>query len=426
MSPHPAYEPERAFADALDRNDPLRDFRSEFHIPRAANGRPVIYLCGNSLGLQPVGSRPLIQSILDSWATQGVDGHFHGPDPWLSYPDHVTGPTARIVGALPQEVTVMNALTVNLHLMMVTFYRPTPERHRILVEASTFPSDLYAFASQARFHGYDPGQAVVQIRPREGEYTVRTEDIEAMLERDGRSIALVVLGGVNYYTGQAFRIGSIAAAARRQGCIVGLDLAHAAGNIPLSLHDWNVDFAVWCSYKYLNAGPGGPAGCFVHERHHGAADIPRFSGWWGESVAKRFAMTPDFVADPGAAGWQISNPPLLMLAAYRAAVEQFERATMPRLRAKSIRLTGYLEYLLRRSADRRFTILTPVDPEERGAQLSIFMHDGGRRVFEGLSAAGIVCDWREPNVIRVAPVPLYSTYEEVHSFASSFLALLGE
>jgi len=416
--------PDRSVAEALDRDDPLHEYRAAFHIPKDPDGRDLIYFAGNSLGLQPAGTRHEVHRVLEAWRDLGVEGHFHGADPWLSYPERITAPTARIVGALPREVVVMNALTVNLHLMLVSFYRPAGRRWRILMEGSPFPSDLYAAASQASFHGLDPAEAILEAHPRPGETTLRTDDLEALIEREGATIALILIGGVNYYTGQAFDMDRITRAGHAQGCVVGLDLAHAAGNIPLQLHEWGVDFAVWCSYKYLNAGPGSPGGCFIHERHHASNALPRFAGWWGEEREKRFRMTPRFEPAPGAEGWQVSNPPMLMLAAYRASVELFERASMERLREKSVKLTSYLESLLDGLPGEAFSVITPRVPGHRGAQLSLFMKRDGRRVFEALLEGGVLCDWREPNVIRVAPVPLYNTFCEVYDFARLFSSLL--
>lgn len=413
------FRPDKAFGAELDAHDPLAGFRARFHIPRDKDGAELTYLCGNSLGLQPRSVRAFIEQELKDWEALGVDAHFRAQHPWMPYHQLLTEQTAGLVGARPAEVVVMNSLTVNLHLMMVSFYRPTPARHQILMEAHAFPSDQYAVQSQLRYHGHDPATALIEIGPRPGERAIRSEDVEARLERDGDQIALVLLGGVNYYTGQAFDMGRLARAARGRGCVIGYDLAHATGNIPLQLHDWGVDFAVWCSYKYLNAGPGCTAGCFVHERH-GRRDMPRFAGWWGTNPQTRFLMGPDFDAIPGAEGWQVSNPPIVSLAALRASMEIFAEAGIDRLRAKSERLTGYLEFLLSRDRPGGFSILTPADPSERGAQLSLLVPAGGRALFQALSAAGIVCDWREPGVIRVAPVPLYNTFSDVYHFTEVF------
>ncbi len=419
-----AFEPTRAFARRMDAEDPLSGFRDRFLIPRRPGGEEVVYFAGNSLGLQPKTTRAYVDAELEDWAKYGVEGHFHARHPWMPYHEFLTEQTARLVGAKPIEVVVMNSLTVNLHLMMVSFYRPTPERHKIIIEGHAFPSDRYAVASQIRFHGYDPDEALVALRPRPGETTLRTEDIEAVIAREGPRTALVMLGGVNYYTGQAFEMERITRAAQAQGCAVGFDLAHAAGNLALRLHEWGPDFAVWCSYKYLNAGPGSLAGCFVHERHARAFDLPRFAGWWGHDKKTRFLMPDTFVPMPGAEGWQLSNPPILPLAALRASMDVFDEAGIERLRAKSERLTGYLAFLLEHLD--AVEILTPGDPRQRGCQLSLRVAEGGKAVFDRLAAAGIVCDWREPDAIRAAPVPLYNTFEDVFRFAEVLADALGQ
>jgi kynureninase len=414
-----------AGAREMDRADELALYRDRFHIPRRPRGAEAVYLCGNSLGLEPKSARSYIERELLAWERLGVEGHFQGPDAWMPYHKLLTDQTARLVGARPGEVVVMNSLTVNMHLMMVSFYRPSPTRYRIVIEANAFPSDQYAVQSQAHFHGYDPAAAIVELKPRPGEHTLATEDIEAFLAREGNSVSLIMLGGVNYYTGQLFDMKSITRAAQAMGCAVGFNLAHAAGNTVLSLHDWNVDFAVWCSYKYLNAGPGSTAGCFVHERHVHDRALPRFAGWWGSNEATRFAMGPNFDPIGGAEGWQLSNPAILPMAALRASMEIFDEVGMTRLRAKSVRLTGYLESFLRAADSPAFSIITPFEPEARGAQLSLHIPRHGRRVFENLLAAGFICDWREPDVIRVAPVPLYNTFQDVHRFATAFLEAIG-
>ena len=407
---------QRMDADELDAGDGLSAFRSRFHFPMAGNGEEAVYLVGHSLGLQPIAVRDYVDRELDDWRNLGVEGHFKGENPWMPYHEALANPLARLAGALPEEVVAMNTLTVNLHLMMVSFYRPTAKRYRILVEGAAFPSDQYAVASQAAWHGYDPAESVIVLRPREGEDTVRTGEVEELLEREGESIALVFLGGVNYLTGQAFDMGRIAAAGHRHGCVVGFDLAHAMGNLELRLHDWDVDFAVWCSYKYLNGGPGCVGGCFVHERHGRSADLPRFAGWWGHDKSTRFRMPSVFEAIPGAEGWQLSNPSILALAALRASLEIFDEAGMDRLRVKSKALTGYLETLLRERFPDDLAIITPSEPEQRGCQLSLRTGPRGGRVHRHLSELGIQCDWREPNVIRVAPVPLYNRFSDVLRF----------
>ncbi len=412
------WQPDDAFACRLDADDPLRHFRDRFHLPAGPDGQPLLYFCGHSLGLQPKSVGPLLQAELDAWARLGVDAHFHGPHPWYSYHKLFRDTGARLVGARPGEVVMMNSLTVNLHLMMLTFFRPRGERRKILIDEPAFPSDRYAVQSQLQHHGLDPAEDLLTLRPRPGEELLRTEDIEAVIERHGPRLALVLLNGVNFLTGQWLDIGRITAAAQRQGSAAGWDLAHAAGNVPLQLHDWQVDFAVWCSYKYLNAGPGAVGGCFVHERHGNNLDLPRLAGWWGNDPATRFQMhlQDRFVPQPGAAGWQVSNPPILALVPLRASLALFDEAGMAALRAKSELLTGYLEYLLERLAG-AVEVLTPRRPEERGCALSLRLRDRGRETQAALQRAGIVCDFRPPHVIRVAPVPLYNTFQEVWMFA---------
>ena len=407
------------FAVEQDAADPLRDFRDRFHIPTDSNGEPLIYFVGNSLGLMPKSTRRLVEQELDDWARLGVDGHLEGTTPWYSYHEHVREPAARLVGAQPQEVVCMNSLTVNLHLMMATFYRPTKTRFKIVMEEPAFPSDTYAIKSQIAHHGLDPREALLLARPREGEMTLRTEDIEALLEREGEQIALVLFAGVNFFTGQLFDIAAITAAAQKQGCTVGIDLAHAVGNVPLALHDWNVDFAVWCSYKYLNSGPGAVGGAFVHERHATNPELPRLAGWWGNDPATRFQMhlLPDFVPVRSADSWALSNPPIFSMAPLRSSFAVFDEAGgMEKLRAKSVQLTGYLEFLLDQEPSEKFTVITPRQPKERGCQLSILAHDQPKQLFANLEEAGVKCDFREPNVIRVAPTPLYNTFHEVWRF----------
>jgi len=342
----------------------------------------------------------------------------------MVYHEFLTSSTARLIGAAPDEVVVMNSLTVNLHLMMVSFYRPTPSRYKIIIESNAFPSDQYAVQSQLAFHGYDPGDALIELQPRSGEISIRTEDIEALLSKEGQSVALVLLGGVNYLSGQAFDMKRITSVGHAAGCVVGFDLAHAAGNIPLDLHEWDVDFAVWCSYKYLNAGPGAVAGCFVHQRHGTNNTMPRFAGWWGHNKDTRFLMGPQFDASPGAEGWQLSNAPIFSMAALRASMEIFDEAGMAALRLKSELLTGYLEYLIDQMPGDAVTILTPRDKLQRGSQLSLRINGDGKKIFTSLTESGIICDWREPNVIRVAPVPLYNTFLEVFTFVERLQSML--
>ena len=408
------------FALQQDREDSLRSFRERFHIPVGADGKPLIYFVGNSLGLMPKATRKMVEQELDDWARLAVDGHFDAATPWYSYHETLREPAARLVGAQPNEVVCMNSLTVNLHLLMATFYRPTKARYKILMEDPAFPSDTYAIKSQIAHHGLEPRDSLILARPREGEHAIRQEDIEALLEKHGNEIALVLFAGVNFFTGQLFDIPKITSAAQKRGCIVGIDLAHAAGNVPLALHDWNVDFAVWCSYKYLNSGPGAVAGAFVHERHATNPKLPRLAGWWGNDPATRFRMQlePEFVPVLSADSWQLSNPPILAMAPLRTSFAIFDEAGgMEALRAKSLRLTGYLQFLLDRVGSARFSVITPHLPGDHGAQLSILVHEHPKELFKKLEAAGVKTDFREPNVIRVAPTPLYNTFDEVWRFA---------
>jgi kynureninase len=408
------------FAAAMDACDPLAHFRDRFRQPQTKSGEDCIYLCGHSLGLQPKSAGDYIAQELRDWAQLGVEGHFHADNPWMPYHRMLTQLTAKLVGAQPGEVVVMNSLTVNLHLMMASFYRPSTARYKILVEHGAFPSDQYAVKSQIEFHGLDPASSLLELTPRADEFCMRDEDIESLIEREGESIALILLGGVNYATGQAFDMEGITKAGRRKGCLVGFDLAHAAGNIPLRLHDWGPDFAVWCSYKYLNGGPGCVGGCFVHERHACSPELPRFAGWWGHDEKTRFQMGPEFQAMRGAEGWQLSNPPILALAPLRASMEIFAAAGLEHLRAKSVLLTGYMEFLLGQHASSKFSIITPREHERRGAQLSIRLPRDGRRLCDRLAEQGVIGDWREPDTFRVAAVPLYNSYQEVYRFVQRF------
>ena len=408
------------FAGQLDREDPLRGCREKFSLPLGDDGEPVIYFAGNSLGLMPKSARQIVDEELDNWARFGVDAHHATGTPWYSYHEPLREPAARIVGAKPLEVICMNSLTVNLHLMMATFYRPTKSRFKVLMEEPAFPSDTYAIKTQLVHHGLNPKDALVLARPREGEFTVRTEDILDLIDKQRDQLAVVIIGAVNFFTGQLTDMKTVTAAAQKHGIIVGFDLAHAAGNVPLSLHDWNVDFAVWCSYKYLNAGPGAVAGAFVHERHATNTKLPRFAGWFGNDPNTRFKLhlEPEFVPVPSADGWQISNPPIFAMAPLRASLSVFEDAGgMEPLRTKSTKLTGYLEFLIEQIGSKKFSIITPSDPSARGAQLSIQAHDHPKQLHEELIAAGVKCDFREPNVIRVAQTPLYNTFHEVWRFA---------
>jgi len=416
--PADRFAAEESEALRLDASDALSGLRDRFLRPPGRDGIESVYFAGNSLGLQPRGVAELIRSELDAWAERAVDAHFGQEAGWYAYHRLVRDPLARLVGALPEEVVAMNGLTVNLHLMLVSFYRPTAERRKILIEDCAFPSDTYAVKSQLRFHGCDPDRDCVVARPRRGEATLRTEDIEALLDEHGGEIALVLLPGVNYFTGQVFDMARITECAQRHGCIVGFDLAHAAGNIPLALHDWNVDFAVWCSYKYLNAGPGAVAGCFVHERHGRDGSLPRFAGWWGNDPDRRFLMhlLPDFEPVPGAEGWQISNPPILALAPLRASLALFDEAGIEALRRKSVALTAYLQGWIEHATDRRIEILTPDEPAARGCQVSLRALGRPRQLADALHRAGVVGDFREPDVVRIAPVPLYNSFHDIWRF----------
>lgn len=409
------YENSLSFARKLDRLDPLKSFRNQFFIPKV-KGKPALYFAGNSLGLQAKSTQKFLKEELEDWANLGVEGHLHARRPWLYYHKFSKKALAQIVGAKPSEVVAMNQLTVNLHLLMVSFYQPTAQRFKIITEANAFPSDQYAFETQIRFHGFDPAEALIELQPRAGEYTLRTEDILKTIHQQGDQLALVILGGVQYYTGQSFNIKKITEAGHHTGAIVGFDLAHAVGNVVLNLHHDDVDFAVWCSYKYLNSGPGAIAGAFVHEKHSRNFDLPRFAGWWGHDEKERFQMKKGFKPMPGIDGWQLSNVPIFQSAAHLASLEIFQKAGTKNLRKKSLLLTGYLEFLLKQidPAQQYFEIITPSTPEERGCQLSILMKQNGKKIFDKLTRSGIIADWREPDVIRVAPVPLYNQFEEVY------------
>ena len=410
----------RGEAARLDAGDPLAGFRARFHVPPHGDGDSV-YLCGNSLGLQPVAAARYLEEELEAWRRFGVEGHFRGRRPWKDYHEQFAAPLASLAGALPHEVVCMNGLTVNLHLLMVSFFRPTRSRYRLLIERSAFPSDRYAAVAQLRFHGLDPDDALIEVGRRAGETHLRDADVAAAIRAAGDSLALVLLPGVQYLSGEALDIAGLTAEAHAVGALAGWDLAHAIGNLPLALHDAGADFAAWCSYKYLNGGPGAVAGAFVHERHAHAEGLPRFAGWWGHDKAARFRMEPEFVPIPGAEGWQLSNPPVLGMAALLASLEVFTDAGMGRLREKSLALTGLLERRLDERLADRVEILTPREPARRGCQLSLRLRDGeaaGRAVHAQLGDAGVVCDWREPDVIRVAPVPLYNRFADVERFVA--------
>ena len=409
----------REFAQSLDANDELRTYRDEFHFPKV-NGKQVIYFTGNSLGLQPKRTKLYVDEVMSDWANMAVEGHFYSDKPWWDYQERFAVPLSEVVGAKPSEVGVMNTLTVNLHLLMVSFYNPTPKKYKIICEEKAFPSDQYMFQSQVKFHGFDPKDAIVEIKRREGEANIRLEDVLAKIEEVGSELALVLIGGVNYYTGQVFDMKTITAAGQKQGAYVGWDLAHAAGNIKLDLHDWNVDFAAWCSYKYMNSGPGNASAFFVHEKHHNDKELKRFAGWYGHNKERRFKMEPDFDPVHGADGWQISNLPILSLAPYLASVEMFAEVGMDKLIAKRNLITAYLEFVLheidKELEGAEFEILTPSNQDERGCQLSVYLHGQGRELFERLMKNGVITDWREPNVIRLAPAPFYCSFEDMYDF----------
>ena len=412
------------YAKDLDQKDSLSYLRDEFHIPKDKEGNECLYFTGNSLGLQPKITQKYIQQELDDWARLGVEGHIKAKNPWLSYHEFLTNSMAKIVGAKPIEVVVMDTLTTNLHLLMVSFYQPTKTKYKILIESDAFPSDRYAVQSQLAFHGFDSQKGLVEWKPREGEDLLRIEDLESILEKDGDEIALLLIGGINYYTGQYLNIKRIADLGHKKGCIVGIDLAHGAGNIQPNLHDSNVDFAAWCSYKYLNSGPGSLSGLFVHEKHSNNRDLPRFAGWWNHNKETRFNMRQPFDVLAGAEGWQLSNPPILSMAAIKASLDIFERVGMDALLQKSKKLTGYFEYLINEIDSDTIKIITPKNSEERGCQLSIQVRNADKNLHDKLTKNNIITDWREPNVIRCAPVPLYNSFEDVFRMVEILKSLL--
>lgn len=413
-----------AYAKAQDEQDSLKEFRKEFIFPKNATDEEQLYFCGNSLGLQPKLTREYLNEELEDWANLGVDGHFEAKNPWMNYHEYLTKPMAKIVGAKPGEVVIMNTLTVNLHLMMVSFYQPTKERFKIVIESDAFPSDKYAVESQLKFHGFNPDEALIQWTPRQGEELCRIEDFDTIMKDHGDSIALVMIGSPNYYTGQAFPLKYITEQGHKHGCMVGFDLAHGAGNIAPNLHDTGADFAVWCTYKYLNSSPGAMAGCFVHERHADNKELNRFAGWWGHNKDTRFNMRKGFDPMPGAEGWQLSNAPILSMAGIRASLNVFDRAGFENVRAKSIKLTNYLEFLLKQIDTDRIRIITPTNPEERGCQLSVQVKNADRSLHDKLGKAGVICDWREPDVIRLAPAPIYNSFEDVFMLVEVLKTLL--
>lgn len=419
------FENSLEFAKKQDASDSLASFRNKFHIPKNPSGEDLIYLCGNSLGLQPKITSEYIQEVLDDWATYGVEGHTEAEHAWLPYHEYLTKNMATIVGAKPSEVIVMNTLTTNLHLMMVTFFQPTKTRYKIIVESDAFPSDKYAVESQLKFHNIDPKDGLILWKPRKGEELCRFEDFEALLKEHGDEVALILIGTTNYYTGQSFPIKKITELGHQYGCKVGFDLAHGAGNIQPNLHENGPDFAVWCTYKYINSGPGSLGGCFVHERHANNNDLKRFVGWWGHNKQTRFNMRHEFDALPGAEGWQLSNPPILSMAAIRASLDTFAEAGFDNLRKKSVTLTNFLEFLVDDLKDDRINIITPRNPEERGCQLSIQVKSADKSLHTKLTEAGVISDWREPDVIRIAPTPLYNNFEDVYHFTQRLKKVLN-
>jgi kynureninase len=415
------------YAQNLDEQDKLRGFRQQFHIP-AIDGKEAVYFNGNSLGLQPKRAKEYINQELEDWAQLGVEGHVNARNPWMVYHEQFSGTLSKIIGCLEEEVVAMGQLSVNLHLLMVSFYKPTIQRYKIICEAKAFPSDQYAFESQVKFHEFDPADAIIEVAPREGEYTIRHEDILAAIEQHKDSLSLVLFGGINYYTGQVFDMQSITDAAHKAGAYVGFDLAHAAGNIQLNLHDWNVDFACWCSYKYLNSSPGGVAGIYIHSNHITNKDLPRFAGWWGHDKGSRFTMGKDFNPIPSAEGWQLSNTMVLLMAAHKASLEIFAEAGFENLLEKSRKMSEYLLFILDEINNAQvhniIQIITPRHQNEKGCQVSMLMLDRGKEVFNALRKEGVITDWREPNVIRIAPVPLYNSYEDIWRFGSIITRLL--
>lgn len=412
------------YAKKQDAKDPLASFRNEFHIPKNSSGEELVYLCGNSLGLQPKITSEYIHEELKDWANLGVEGHTEAKHPWLPYHEFLAENMAKIVGAKPSEVVVMNTLTTNLHLMMVSFYQPTKTKYKIVVESDAFPSDKYAVESQLKFHGIDPKDGLILWKPRKDEELCRFEDLEDIMKNQGDEIALLMIGSTNYYTGQSFPLKKITELGHKYNCMVGFDLAHGAGNIQPSLHETGADFAVWCTYKYLNGGPGSLGGCFVHERHANNEKLNRFAGWWGHNKKTRFNMRQEFDALPGAEGWQLSNPPILSMAAIRASLDTFAEAGFENLRKKSEKLTGYLEFLLDEMKNDAINVITPRNPKERGCQLSIQVKNADKKLHTKLTEAGVISDWREPDVIRIAPTPLYNSFEDVFKFAERLKAVL--
>ena len=418
------YQNSLDYAKQLDQEDPISYLRNQFHIPRDKHGKEWLYFTGNSLGLQPKITSKYIEQELDDWANFGVEGHFEAKNPWLSYHELLTDTMAKVVGAKPIEVVVMNTLTTNLHLLMVSFYQPSKTKYKIIIESNAFPSDRYAVQSQLSFHGFDPEEALIEWKPKEGKELLELEDLKSILDSQGDEVALLLIGGVNYYTGQYLDIKKIAELGHAKKCMVGIDLAHGAGNIQPNLHDSSIDFAAWCTYKYLNSGPGSLSGLFVHEKHAQRKDLPRFAGWWNHNKETRFNMRQPFDVMEGAEGWQLSNPPILSMAAIKASLDIFEKVGMDALVKKSKKLTGFFEYLVNEIASDTIKIITPTNPNERGCQLSLQVKNADKNLHKKLTENNIITDWREPDVIRCAPVPMYTSFEDVYHMVTILESLL--
>ena len=419
-----AFQNSLDYAKQLDQEDPISNLRNEFHIPRDKHGKEWLYFTGNSLGLQPKITKKYLSQELEDWANFGVEGHFEAKNPWLSYHELLTDTMAKIVGAKPIEVVVMNTLTTNLHLLMISFYQPTKTKYKIIIESDAFPSDRYAVQSQLSFHGFDPNEALIEWKPKEGRELLELEDLKSILDSQGDEVALLLIGGVNYYTGQYLDLKKIAELGHEKKCMVGIDLAHGAGNIQPNLHDSSVDFAAWCTYKYLNSGPGSLSGIFVHEKHAQRKDLPRFAGWWNHNKKTRFNMRQPFDVMNGAEGWQLSNPPILSMAAIKASLDIFEKVGMEALLKKSKKLTGFFEYLVNQIASDTIKIITPANPNERGCQLALQVKNADKNLHKKLTEHNIITDWREPDVIRCAPVPMYTSFEDVYHMVTTLESLL--
>ncbi len=412
------------FAIKMDQNDELKSYRDSFHFPVDSNGNKILYFTGNSLGLQPKTTKAAVEQELDDWANFAVEGHFKAKNPWMPYHELLTNDMAEIVGAKPEEVVIMNSLTANLHFLMISFYNPTKKRFKILIESDAFPSDRFAVKSQLKLHGFDPKNDLIEWSPRSNENLLRIEDLQEIIKKNGDEIALILVGGVNYYTGQLLDLKKIAKIGHSKGCKVGIDLAHGVGNVNLKLHESGIDFAAWCTYKYLNSGPGSLGGIFVHNKHKKNKSLKRLTGWWGQNKSKRFKMREELDISNGAEGWQLSNPAILSMAAIKASLELFRKVGMNKLRMKSIKLTGYLEYLILQMNNKNIDIITPKDPNQRGCQLSIKLNNSNKSLHENLRLNNVITDWRDPNVIRCAPVPFYNSYQDVYNFVKILRKLL--